>query len=93
MYYRGMSCKPVETLHNRVVNILMFGGITDRQVCLAYKDTNFNNFPYERLSKQTGKHEIACFKACERAERHGLIEYGVSLRSGWLTERGEALCL
>jgi len=32
--------------------------------------------------------EKVCYRAMERAESHGLIDYGVSLRSGWLTNKG-----
>lgn len=30
------------------------------------------------------------YAAMERADDHELVEYGVSLRTGWLTENGEA---
>lgn len=48
-------------------------------------------FPYEALAAETGQPEKVCFRATERAERRGLIEYGVSLRTGWLTATGRAL--
>lgn len=48
-------------------------------------------FPYEALAAQTGQPEKVCYRAMERAERHGLIECGVSLRTGWLTEAGHAV--
>jgi hypothetical protein len=48
-------------------------------------------WPYELLSKETGECEKVCYRAMERADRHGLIEWGVSLRSGWLTPRGKKL--
>ena len=78
--------------------------ISDRQVCaaiLAYKirradvrrdkTSEIVPFPYELLSAATGQPEKVCFRAMERACNRGLIEYGVSLRTGWLTEDGEAL--
>lgn len=48
-------------------------------------------WPYEALAASTGQPEKVCYRAMERAERRGLIEYGVSLRTGWLTEAGKAL--
>lgn len=45
-------------------------------------------YPYEALAQQTGQSEKVCFRAVERACRRGLIEYGVSLRTGWLTREG-----
>ena len=48
-------------------------------------------WPYETLAARTGQPEKVCYRAMERAERRGLIEYGVSLRTGWLTEAGKAL--
>lgn len=48
-------------------------------------------FPYEALAAQTGQPERVCYRALERAERRGLIEYGVSLRTGWLTDKGRAV--
>jgi hypothetical protein len=93
-------CEPVELLNSRINKLFLFGDISDRDVCLAYKEYHKRMekqgyekpyYPYEFLSKHTGKNEVACFKACERAERRGFIEYGVSLRTGWLTEKGEEL--
>jgi hypothetical protein len=43
------------------------------------------------LLRKTGQPEKVVNRAMERAHRHGLIEYGVSLRSGWLTEEGQRL--
>lgn len=48
-------------------------------------------FPYEALAASTGQPEKVCYRAMERAEKRGLIEYGVSLRTGWLTDKGKAL--
>jgi hypothetical protein len=48
-------------------------------------------FPYETLAAETSEPEKVCYRAMERAERHGLIECGVSLRTGWLTEKGKGL--
>jgi hypothetical protein len=75
--------------------------ITDQMVCEAVEryhnfmvGHNWNEttkFPYEDLSKRTGEPEKVCFRAVERAYNHGLIEYGVSLRTGWLTDKGKDL--
>ncbi len=69
--------------------------ITDLQVVAAYAihcgDRHNSRWPYEILSKETGECEKVCYRACERAERRGLIDWGISLRSGWLTEEGKQL--
>lgn len=67
--------------------------INDYEVCLAvaeYQRTR-GDFPYEILAEKFDCDEKLSFAACERAAERGLIEYGVSLRTGWLTEKGEAL--
>ncbi len=67
--------------------------IPDEYVCAAvkrYKETR-GDFPYETLAKDFQCDEKLAYSACERACARGLIEYGVSLRTGWLTEKGEAL--
>lgn len=43
------------------------------------------------LSGMTGQPEKVCWRAVERAIRHGYLEHGVSLRSSWVTEKGKAL--
>lgn len=48
-------------------------------------------WPYELLAERTGECEKVCYRAMERAFDRGLIEYGTSLRSGWLTDDGLAL--
>lgn len=75
--------------------------IPDVMVCRAYAERAakrsaepyefLQDWPYEILKEWTGQPEKVCERAMERAERRGLIEYGVSLRSGWLTEKGKAL--
>jgi hypothetical protein len=67
--------------------------ITDRQVCEAYAARAKDGLPWpdDRLAAMTGQCEKVCYRAMERAEQRGLIEYGVSLRSGWLTDKGLAL--
>lgn len=70
--------------------------ISDAEVCKAvveYKNTwrSGGGFPYEILAKKLGCPEKVAYSAMERAHSNGLIDYGVSLRTGWLTEKGEAL--
>lgn len=48
-------------------------------------------WPYETLHKWTGEPIKVCYRAIERAYDRGYIEYGVSLRSGWLTDKGKEL--
>lgn len=45
-------------------------------------------FPHEALAVETGQPEKVCYRALERACDRGLIEYGTSLRTGWLTKAG-----
>lgn len=72
--------------------------ISDELVCLAYAEYlamyrrgGRSLFPYEILAMWTGEPEKVCSSAMKRAFDRGYIEYGVSLRSGWLTEKGKAL--
>ena len=67
--------------------------VTDKRVCEVYQklEKEMSKFPYELLAKETGQPEKVCYRAMERASDHGLIEYGVSLRTGWLTEKGRNL--
>ena len=69
--------------------------ISDGQVCSAVLDYQQAMkaggdpaYPYEVLASETGQPEKVCYRAMERAMRRGLIEYGVSLRTGWLTREG-----
>lgn len=68
--------------------------ISDKQVLLAVlksRLTDFTPWPYEILAAETGECEKVCFRAMERADRRGLLDYGVSLRTAWLTDKGKAL--
>lgn len=79
--------------------------ISDKDVCLAYlqyrKEVDSTigignigkniQFPYEILAERFNVPEKVAHRACERACDRDFIEYGVSLRSGWLTEKGMAL--
>lgn len=67
--------------------------ISDLEVCQAvqaYQDDD-SEFPYARLMRLRGAPYKVAYAACERAADNGLIECGVSLRTGWLTEKGKAL--
>lgn len=79
--------------------------ISDKLVCEAYaayraiSDETLKTgiepvddvFPYNILQEITGQPFKVCYRAMERAADRDLIEYGVSLRTGWLTEKGKAL--
>ena len=72
--------------------------ISDKQVCEAFakslkksEEENECAYPYEILEKETGQPFKVCYRAMERACERGYVEYGVSLRTGWLTEEGRKL--
>lgn len=66
--------------------------ISDLEVVMAvafYKeDPDNRDFPYVFLADKFNCDEKLAYSACERACDHDLIDYGVSLRTGWLTEKG-----
>lgn len=49
------------------------------------------HWPYEALALETGQCEKVCYRAMERACDRDLIEFGMSLRTGWLTDKGKEL--
>jgi hypothetical protein len=64
--------------------------LTNRQVCGAYAargDETAEVF----LQRMTGASLFTCWRAIVCAERRGLILYGVSLRTGWLSKAGEVV--
>lgn len=67
--------------------------ISDKQVVEAVAIYNRDRglWPYELLANSTSECEKVCFRAMERAASRGLLEYGVSLRTAWLTEKGRKL--
>lgn len=67
--------------------------ISDKQVVLAVSEyqQHRDRFPYEILCEQTGEPEKVCYRAMERACDNGYLDYGVSLRTSWLTEKGKQL--
>jgi hypothetical protein len=66
--------------------------ISDLEVCRAYAISKLGlRWPYDILMEMTGAPEKVCYRAMERASERGFIEYGMTLRSGWLTEKGKTL--
>jgi len=73
--------------------------ISDRQVCEAYAEMGRQRqgavWRYqtaeELLMQSTGQCLKVCLNAMQRAENRRLIDCGVSLRTGWLTDAGKAL--
>jgi len=66
--------------------------ITDAQVVKAYMAKGiwpeFGGWPYEILAREAGECEKVCCAAMRRALFRGYIDFGTSLRSGWVTEKG-----
>jgi ribosome modulation factor len=73
--------------------------IDDLEVLAAYAKAEVSRFdlrkenrdmvwPEQLLMQQSGEPEKVVFAAMERAFDRGYLEYGVSLRSGWLTPKG-----
>jgi hypothetical protein len=74
--------------------------ISDRQVCAAYEiaaklrqrpDVKEYVWPYDLLMQWTGQPYKVCYRAMERAWRRDFVDYGVSLRAGYLMPKGRAL--
>jgi hypothetical protein len=66
--------------------------ISDKQVVEAYlRSKTEGRWPYEILQEITEQCEKVCYRAMERAYIRGYIDYGTSLRSGWVTEKGMEL--
>lgn len=72
--------------------------VTDVMVChavaeyqAAIRAGRHALYPYQALAAQTGQPEKVCWRAIERADQRGLLEWGVSLRTAWLTEAGQSL--
>lgn len=45
----------------------------------------------EILERTTGQHPKVCERAMERACGRGLVDYGMWLRGGWITDKGKVL--
>lgn len=69
--------------------------ITDAQVCEAYRrwraECPYGKTAEVHLMEMTGAPIKVAYAAMERASDRDLVNYGVSLRTGWLTEKGLAL--
>lgn len=69
--------------------------ISDVMVCEAYRDAKVGKpgtvCPYTLLQERSGQHKKVVWAAAERASDRGLVECGVLLRWGWLTDKGKAL--
>ena len=65
--------------------------ISDEEVLLAYeqaRNSGYARFADQVLRDMTKQPKKVCYAACERAAHRGLVNYGTSLCSGWVTERG-----
>jgi len=65
--------------------------ISDIQVieaCKKYHENGQGPFALEILINETEAPEKVALRAMERSNNRGLIDYGVSLRSAWPTEKG-----
>lgn len=47
-----------------------------------------NIYPYDLLRIWTNGCDKVCYRAMERAADRDYIEYGASLRTGWVTDKG-----
>ena len=65
--------------------------ISDLQVLDAYRFGYGSASPLENLMRFSGQPRKVCLRAMERAVDRGLIDYGVSLDTGWLTDKGKLL--
>lgn len=71
--------------------------ISDEEVVQACKD--FHDGPkgvirpasWQLIAQRTGQAEKVVYAAMQRAFDRGLIEYGVSLRTAWATDKGREL--
>ena len=81
----------MDRAEGELVRMMATKDISDQQVCEAYRDGEPLGVE-TMLFMRTGQPEKVCRSAIKRAHRRGLIEYGVSLRSGWLTDAGRKMC-
>lgn len=71
--------------------------ISDIQVLRAVQESwdlrkeGHNVWAYTLLGIETGEPEKVCFRCMERVLEKDYIEYGVSLRTAWLTDKGKKL--
>ncbi len=86
----------VDDTFRRLTGKLQVKDISDLLVCQhvqRWKDAQDRNtpWPYETIAAETGCVEKVAYKAMERACERDYIEYGTSLRTGWLTKKGKDL--
>lgn len=68
--------------------------ITDLEVVAVYAIREIDmdyTYPYQRLMVERNCAQKIAISACERAHERGLINYGVSLQTGRLSEKGKQL--
>lgn len=65
------------------------GDITDAQMA-RYLASDYER-TYEAMALQFDSAPKVIERVLERMSRRGLIDYGVSLRTAWLTDEGKAL--
>lgn len=70
--------------------------ISDAQVvvaCIKNRESDgvVDGFAIGILMRETGQPEKVCYNAMERAANRDYIDYGVSVRTAWPTEKGYAL--
>lgn len=63
--------------------------ISDAMICQAVASGEHALY---FLHEKTGCPKIVIYRAMERAESRGLLEYGVSLDAAWFTDAGRAYC-
>jgi hypothetical protein len=67
--------------------------ISDVQVLIAIiksrSEKPRNRWPYEILQEETGECFKVCWRALERVSKRDYVDYGVSLRTCWLTDKGK----
>ena len=65
--------------------------ISDKQVvecAFDYRKRSDHKFIDELLQELTGHPQKVCYAAMQRCESRGYIDYGVSLRTAWVTHEG-----
>lgn len=82
-----LVCKAVAICHDRIMKVSAENPNKIWGMGMPDKDP----WPYDLLAEWTGQPIKVCYRAMERAAERDLIEYGVSLRTGWLTDKGKAL--
>lgn len=68
--------------------------ITDYQVVKNqddYKNGLIDLCTMQHLAKKTGQAFKVIYRCYERAYSRGYLDYGVTLRTAWLTDKGEQL--